>query len=124
MKSKETEYEHAAYLTDEEIEEQLRKLGERIKSGIPDEDELERDAYFNDPANADEVNAMFERFRLREELYKARHEAGLSQAELAKRMGTSQTYIAALERGRKNVTFDTLSKFARACGKSLSIKLA
>lgn len=124
MNRKEVEYDHAEYLSEEEMAEEIRKLVERAKSGIPDEDELERDAYFNDPANADEVNAMFERFRLREELYKARHEAGLSQAELAKRMGTSQTYIAALERGRKNVTFDTLSKFARACGKSLSIKLA
>ena len=110
--------------TEEEIAADIAAIAARDAAGIPDEDEVARDAYFNDPANADEVNAMFERFRLREELYKARHEAGLSQAELAKRMGTSQTYIAALERGRKNVTFDTLSKFARACGKSLSIKLA
>ena len=121
MKSKETEYEHAAYLTDEEIEEQLHKLGERIKSGIPDEDELERDAYFNDPANAEEVNAMFERFRLREELYKARREAKLTQKELARRMGTSQTYIAAVEHGKKNITFSTLARYARACGKKVAL---
>ena len=116
--------DHADYWTEEQIDADLARIAEEVRTGKKSEDELERDAYFNDPANADEVNAMFERFRLREELYKARHEAGLSQAELAKRMGTSQTYIAALERGRKNVTFDTLSKFARACGKSLSIKLA
>lgn len=110
--------------TNEEIAANIAEIKARDEAGIPDEDEMARDAYFNDPANAEEVNAMFERFRLREQLYKARHEAGLSQAELAKRMGTSQTYIAALERGRKNVTIDTLSRYARACGKNLSIIFA
>ncbi len=124
MKKKEPGYEHAAYLTDAELDEEIRKLKARMESGIPDKDELERDAYFTDPANENEVNALFERFRLREQLYKTRHEAGLSQRELAKRMGTSQAYIASLERGRKNVTLETLSKFAAACGKNLEIKFA
>jgi len=115
--------DHADYATDEEIAAELSEILERAKAGIPSEDELERDAYFNDPANADEIAEMFARMELVETLHKARHEAGLTQKELAKRLGTNQTYIAAVERGRKNITFSTLSKYARACGKKVSITL-
>ena len=107
--------------TKEEIAADIAAIAARDAAGIPDEDEVARDAYFNDPANAEEVNAMFERFRLREELYKARREAKLTQKELARRMGTSQTYIAAVEHGKKNITFSTLARYARACGKKIAL---
>ena len=105
--------------TDEENAANIAEILERAKKGIRNKEELERDAYFTDPANEKEVNAMFERFRLREQLYNARREAGLTQRELARRMGTSQTYIAAVEHGRKNITFSTLARYARACGKKI-----
>ena len=107
--------------TEEEIAADIAAIAAKDAAGIPDEDEVARDAYFNDPANAEEVNAMFERFRLREELYKARREAKLTQKELARRMGTSQTYIAAVEHGKKNITFSTLARYARACGKKIAL---
>ena len=107
--------------TDEEIAADIAAIAAKDDAGIPDEDEVARDAYFTDPANAEEVNAMFERFRLREELYKARREAKLTQKELARRMGTSQTYIAAVEHGKKNITFSTLARYARACGKKIAL---
>ena len=107
--------------TEEEIAADIAAIAARDAAGIPDEDEVARDAYFNDPANTEEVNAMFERFRLREELYKARREAKLTQKELARRMGTSQTYIAAVEHGKKNITFSTLARYARACGKKVAL---
>ena len=111
--------DHADYLTDEELRAQVEKMCEEVKSGVRDEFELERDAYFTDPANAEEIAATFARIELVKEMYKARREAGLTQKEIAKRMGTNQTYIAALERGRKNITFSTLAKYARACGKKV-----
>jgi DNA-binding XRE family transcriptional regulator len=107
--------------SEEEIAADIAAIAARDAAGIPDEDEVARDAYFTDPANAEEVNAMFERFRLREELYKARREAKLTQKELARRMGTSQTYIAAVEHGKKNITFSTLARYARACGKKIAL---
>lgn len=107
--------------TDEENAANIAEILERAKKGIRSQEELERDAYFTDPANAEEVNAMFERFHLREELYKARREAKLTQKELARRMGTSQTYIAAVEHGKKNITFSTLARYARACGKKIAL---
>ena len=85
------------------------------------EDEAERNAYFTDPANAEEVKAMFDRMEIIEAMYKARREAGLTQQQIADRLGTNRTYISALERGRKNITFATLAKYAAACGKKVAL---
>lgn len=115
--------DHAEYLTDEQIAAEIEEMRRDIESGKISEDEAERDAYFADPANAGEVAELFARMKLVETLYKARHEAGLTQKELADRLGTKQSYIAALERGRKNITFATLTKYAAACGKKIAITL-
>ena len=46
-----------------------------------------------------------------------------SQAELAERMGTTQSAIARLESGRVSPTVETLQKYARALGKRLKIEM-
>lgn len=43
-----------------------------------------------------------------------RQEAGLSQAELADRVGVSQTWISRLELGQGNPTLSTLNRLAEA----------
>ncbi len=113
--------DHADYMTDKELEAEIQQLVERIKSGIPDEDELRRDAYFNDPANQAKIEATFARMELVEAMYKARSEAGLSQKEIAKRIGKPLAYIQDMECGRKNIRFSTLAKYARACGKKVAL---
>ncbi len=112
--------DHAEYLTDEQIAAEVAELSQKLDAEYAEQSK-ERDAYFNDPANAKEVAEMFARMEIVEALYKARHEAGLTQKELADRMGTRQTYIAALERGRKNITVATLAKYAAACGKKAAL---
>lgn len=66
-----------------------------------------------------------EEFALLDLLLKARHEAGLSQAQVAERMGTQAPAVARLERalatGRHSPSVATLRKYARACGKSLVV---
>jgi transcriptional regulator with XRE-family HTH domain len=47
---------------------------------------------------------------------KARIDSGLSQEELAGRMGVEQFYISGLEAGRRNPTLVTLWKAANALG--------
>jgi transcriptional regulator with XRE-family HTH domain len=47
---------------------------------------------------------------------KARIDSGLSQEELAARMGVEQFYISGLEAGRRNPTLVTLWKAANALG--------
>ena len=56
-------------------------------------------------------------------LQRARTNAGLSQQALARRVGTSQSAIAKLEQGVTNPTFDTLERFAGACGFAVELKL-
>jgi predicted transcriptional regulator len=66
-----------------------------------------------------------EEFALLDLLLKARHEAGLSQAQVAERMGTQAPAVARLERalatGRHSPSVATLRKYARACGKRLVV---
>ena len=47
---------------------------------------------------------------------KARIDSGLSQEELAGRMGVEQFYVSGLEAGRRNPTLVTLWKAANALG--------
>ena len=114
--------DHAAYLTKEQIAAEVAGLAKKLDAEYAEQSK-ERDAYFTDPANAREVNALFARMELVETLYKARREAGLTQQEVAERMGAKQAYVAALEKGRKNITFSTLAKYAAACGKKVAITL-
>lgn len=49
----------------------------------------------------------------------ARHQAGLTQAELARRMGISQAAVAKLERPQANPTIATLDDALRETGRRL-----
>jgi DNA-binding XRE family transcriptional regulator len=61
-------------------------------------------------------------------LLKARHDAGLTQAQVAERMGTLPPAVARLERalatGKHSPSLATLRKYAQACGKTLVLQLA
>ena len=53
----------------------------------------------------------------------ARAEQGITQAQLAERVGTKQTNISRLERGEGNPTLEFMQKIATGLGKKLVIKL-
>ncbi len=53
----------------------------------------------------------------------ARHEAGLSQAQLAKKMGVSQQQAAKLEQPRANPSVETLAKVAQALERRVELDL-
>jgi transcriptional regulator with XRE-family HTH domain len=77
--------------------------------------------WMKDPAYRKEYDALEEEFGLIAEVARARLRAGLSQAELAKRMKTTQSTIARLESGRGKPSTRTLSRFAKATGHRLKI---
>ncbi len=60
---------------------------------------------------------------LAEIVYRAREAAGLTQTELARRMGTTQSAIAAIESGACTPTVELLERLARACGQRLTISI-
>lgn len=69
------------------------------------------------PAAADEARIT----AFRALVYQLRHDAGLTQAELADRMGTTQSAIARLEGGGTRPTLETLEKLASAVGADLVV---
>ena len=74
-----------------------------------------------------EYDAQAEEFALLDELLKARRQAGLTQAEVAQRMGTKTPAVARLEGGggnrRHSPSVATLRKYASAVGCRLEIRL-
>ncbi len=60
-------------------------------------------------------------------LLKARQEAGLTQAELAARMGTQAPAVARLEKslatGKHSPSLATLRRYVKACGKDLRLQV-
>jgi transcriptional regulator with XRE-family HTH domain len=72
-----------------------------------------------------EYDRLEEEFGVLDEFLKARAAAGLTQGELAERMGTTQSVIARLEsgRGKRSPSLTSLRKYARALGYRLEFRL-
>lgn len=79
------------------------------------------------PAERAEYDLAYDKaglaLRMAELVYDARTAAGLSQSELARRMGTTQPTIAQIEGGGRMPTLDMLDRLARAVGQQLEVRL-
>lgn len=74
--------------------------------GTPDREQLEQE---------------IESFILAERLKEERLKAGLTQEQLAERIGTNKSYISRLENGKADVQLSTLHKIFRGLGKRVSV---
>src|ERR1019366_10799807 len=72
------------------------------------------------PGAAERVAEIEDELRLAAGLTAMRERAGLSQRELAKRIGVSQPRVAAIEQSR-NVTIDVLDQYVSAVGGKLEV---
>ncbi len=63
-----------------------------------------------------EYEALEDEFDMIDKLLKMRVAAGLTQEQLAERMGTRKSNICRLEKGNSNPSWSTLKKYAHACG--------
>jgi len=70
-------------------------------------------AYANLAAEFDVAHALID----------ARVRAGLSQTQVAERMGTTQSVVARLESGRRRPSMRTVERFARAVGGRLILRI-
>ena len=77
--------------------------------------------WIRDPAYREAYDELAPQFLLARALIEARTNAGLTQAQLAERMQTSQSAVARLESGRTQPSTRTLEKFAQAAGMRLKI---
>jgi len=55
-----------------------------------------------------------------EKLKKARHEAGLTQVQVARKLKRPQSYISTIESGQQRVDVVELQKFAKMYGKEVN----
>ncbi len=74
-----------------------------------------------DPKYRKAYDDLEEEYALIGALFEARNFAGLTQAQIARKMKTTQSTIARLERGKSSPSTRTLSKYAAATGTKLVI---
>lgn len=77
-----------------------------------------------DPSTDAEMLQIFEDLRVAQMIYDARSEAGLTQKELAKAVGTSQSVISQLESAEyKGHSLTMLARIAKALNKRVEVRL-
>ena len=82
-----------------------------------------KERFMKDPEFREEYVRVDEEYALVEALVRARTAAKLTQAELARRLGTTQSAIARLEGGRVSPSVTTLRRYAAATGTRLTVGL-
>ena len=79
------------------------------------------------PAFKMAYDALEDEFAALDALLQARKEAGLTQAQVASRMGVSQPVLARIESSlgdrKHSPSLATLRRYAQACGKKLLIQM-
>ncbi len=72
-----------------------------------------------------EFDQLKDEFNLLEQFLKARDKRGMTQAQVAEKIGTTQSAVARLEsgRGKHSPSLATLSRYAKALGCRLEVKL-
>jgi transcriptional regulator with XRE-family HTH domain len=78
--------------------------------------------WMEEPDYRKAYDALEGEFDLAKAVLQARNRVGLTQAELARKMGTTQPVLARLEGGRARPSMRTLDRLARATGTRLLIK--
>ncbi|MGL5054435.1 MAG: helix-turn-helix domain-containing protein [Fusobacteriaceae bacterium] len=73
------------------------------------------------PETKEEYEKLSPEYAIISSLIRARKELGISQAELAKTIGTDQARISRLEKGTLNPTIDFLKRIAEGLGQDLHI---
>ena len=74
-------------------------------------------------ATRDEFGREAEAFCLAQTLKEERKRAGLTQEELADKIGTKKTYISRLENGKADIQLSTLFRIFEGLGKRVSLTI-
>jgi transcriptional regulator with XRE-family HTH domain len=77
--------------------------------------------WMKEPRYRKAYEALEEEFVLASAVIEARNRAGLTQQELARKMGTTQPVVARLESGGTRPSMRTLDRLAKATGSRLLI---
>lgn len=86
-------------------------------------DDLEKELLSN-PKVKKEYDRLAPRYTVISQLIAARFKKGLTQKDVAEKLGTKQSAIARLESGNVNFSLEFLQKIAQVMGYKLSIHLS
>ena len=76
-----------------------------------------------DPSTRAAYDAQADEFAMARELIAARTQAGLTQADVAERMGTTQSTVARLEGGKAVPSMRSVQRYAQAVGARAVVRL-
>jgi len=82
-----------------------------------------KNAWMKDPAFRAEYERLKPEYVLALALIKARTRAGMTQADVARKMRTTQSVVARIESGRTPPNLKTLERYACAVGRRIELKL-
>lgn len=91
-------------------------------NGLKEWNEIKGEILSN-PEVLSEYETMRPQYELIAQIVKARIENGLTQQELAERIGTKQSNISRLESGEYNPSLDFIIKMAQGLGKEIHFVL-
>ena len=86
-------------------------------------EDMKREALRN-PEFRKAYDALQPKYALISAMLDARNKKGMTQTEIARRAGTTQSAIARFEAGRTNPTLEFASRLSRALGAKLEIRLS
>ena len=103
-----------------------KEMAQKIKKTLTHQQMVSK--MLKNPAVKAEVKKLnSEEFAILDQILAARKEAGLTQAQVAKRMGTQAPAVARLESalltGKHSPSLTTLRKYAAALGKKVELHL-
>jgi ribosome-binding protein aMBF1 (putative translation factor) len=78
--------------------------------------------WMKEPKYRKAYEALEDEFAVAKAVIAARNRAGLTQTELARKMGTTQPVVARMEGGRIQPSLRTLQRLAQATGSKLMIR--
>lgn len=75
-----------------------------------------------DPEFKSAYDALEQEFSIAQALIDARSAAGMTQAEVAKKLGVSQPVVARMESGR-NISIKSIARYATAVGRPIRLEI-
>jgi ribosome-binding protein aMBF1 (putative translation factor) len=82
-----------------------------------------KDEWMKSPSFRAEYERLEPEFALALALIRARSKAGMTQADVARKMRTTQSVVARIESGRNPPNLKTLERYASAVGRRIELKL-
>lgn len=84
---------------------------------------FDKKKFLKNPEVAKEYESLRLEYTIARALIRARSLAKMTQAEVAKKMHTSQAQVARLESGEHTPTLKTIDKYAHAVNRNISIEI-